>query len=448
MPALKKSPFFEFLNRREVTGFDAYMADAVADRDYIPALTLIGRVYLSPGEKRDPVIAAGYFSNAATRGDAEAKYYLALLFKDGTGVEQSDAQAFSWMRGASEGGHGPAMFELSRFYTDGTGTEVDVEKARQWLTEAASAQVPDAQFALANSLLSGPEADPVSAVPLLQGAASRGHVPSQRVLGTLYLTGADGVPPQAEEAEQLLIIAARAGDISAINNLGTAYLSGAVLQRNTETGITLLERASDAGLARATFTLARVHERGAGVPENAAKAMRLYRTAVSQGSNPARMHLGELVLSDSFPGGVAPHTAVPWVMSLVEQGENDAATSWMETQAAHGVRPAQAALGAWYLDQGLDGMRALDLLDAAASVGDVPSQFKLGAALTTGVAGQIDYVQAHKWLNIAATSGHQEATQMRDAITDLMTPDQIAEAQGLTRTFFENARIAPVPTKP
>ena len=418
-----------------------------ADKDHLPALTLIGRVFLSPGQDRDPVKAADFFKNAATRGDAEAKYYLGLLFQDGVGVIQNDAEAFSWMRGASEGGYGPAMLALSRYYTDGRGTDPDLDKARDWLTEAASAQVPEAQFALANSYLTGPNADPVSAVPLLQSAATRGHVPSQRALGTLYLTGAGDVSVQAEQAEQLLRAAAQAGDIAAINNLGTAYLTGDVLTRDVATGVTLLERASDAGLARATFTLAQVYDLGAGVPRDETRAIRLYRTADAQGSLPAKMHLAELVLSEAYPGGIAPHTAVPWIMTRMQNGGDDAAADWLELQASNGVRPAQAALGAWYLKQGTQIDRAIELLEAAAIAGHVPSQFQLGPALTTGLAGKIDYVQAHSWLNIAATSGQGEAAQMRDAITDLMTPEQIAEAQGMARTFFENARRMPVPAK-
>lgn len=420
-----------------------------ADQGHLPAFTLMGRVYLSPGEGRSPETAARVLRIAATRGDAEAKYYMGILYKDGVGVSKEQQQAFAWMQGASEGGYGPAMLELSRFFADGIGTIPDTEKARHWLSEAANASVPEAQFAQANELLYGAQPNPAKAVPLLASAAQRGFVPAQRVLGTLYLTGADGVDVQADLAEQLLIAAARSGDLSAINNLGTAYLSGAVLDQNFETAITLLERASDANLARATFTLARVYDRGAGVPADSKRAMRLYRLAVQQGSLPARKHLAELVLADQFPENIAPHSAVPWVMALVEAGGRDDAIAWMEKQADSGVRPAQAALGAWYIEQDGKGARALVLLEAAARNGHVPSQFRIGSAMTTGAGGaKIDYVQAHKWLNVAATSGHVQAMEIRDAITDLMTPEQIADAQSRTRAFFDTARSVPASQKP
>ncbi|WP_189371736.1 tetratricopeptide repeat protein [Tateyamaria omphalii] len=419
-----------------------------AENHHLPAITLMARVYLTAGETRDPKRAAGLLRNAATRGDAEAKYYLGLLYKDGVGVEQDTEKAFSWMLGAGEGGHGPAQFELSRFYANGVGTAPDTQAARHWLNEAAASAVPEAQFAKGNELLSDPDAKATAAIEMLASAAERGFAPAQSTLGTLYLTGVPGQPVDAERAERWLRAAAMAGNLSAINNLGSAYLSGAVLNQDIPTAITLLERASDAGLARATFTLAQVYDKGAGVAPESQKAMRLYRIAVDQGSTPARIHLGELVLSGDFPGSLAPHTAVPWVMALAETDERADAIIWMEEHASKGIRPAQAALGAWYLEQPEKGERAMALLEAAAAAGHVPSQFKLGIALTNGAGiGVIDYVLAHKWLNIAATSGHADAIKTRAAVTDLMTAEQIADAHSRTRAFFDDVRAAPLPLK-
>ena len=41
-----------------------------------------------------------------------------------------------------------------------------------------------------------------------------------------------------------------------------------------------------------------------------------------------------------------------------------------------------------------------------------------------------DYVSAHMWLNLAAATGLERASQERDALAaEKMTPEQIAEAQ-------------------
>jgi len=42
-----------------------------------------------------------------------------------------------------------------------------------------------------------------------------------------------------------------------------------------------------------------------------------------------------------------------------------------------------------------------------------------------------DYVEAHKWFNLAAAQGNLSAAGNRDWLAKKMTPDQIAEAQRL-----------------
>jgi hypothetical protein len=47
-----------------------------------------------------------------------------------------------------------------------------------------------------------------------------------------------------------------------------------------------------------------------------------------------------------------------------------------------------------------------------------------------------DYVQAYKWFNLAAAQGSEGAKKAHDLLRPLMTPEQIAEAQRLSRAFF------------
>jgi TPR repeat protein len=46
-----------------------------------------------------------------------------------------------------------------------------------------------------------------------------------------------------------------------------------------------------------------------------------------------------------------------------------------------------------------------------------------------------DYVEAHKWYNLAAAQGEKIASNNRDSIAKEMTPEQIAEAQKLAREW-------------
>lgn len=75
-------------------------------------------------------------------------------------------------------------------------------------------------------------------------------------------------------------------------------------------------------------------------------------------------------------------------------------------------------------------------LGAAAS-GDTVALYDLGIAFSTGSHGApCDLVEAHKWLNLAAVNGHEEASWCRADISDEMTAREIAEAQRRAREWL------------
>jgi len=79
---------------------------------------------------------------------------------------------------------------------------------------------------------------------------------------------------------------------------------------------------------------------------------------------------------------------------------------------------------------------------ADAAAGDVRALFDLGVAYSTGLGGTpIDLVEAHKWFNLAALNGSEEAQMCRADIADEMTAREIAEAQRQARAWL--ADIAP-----
>ena len=80
---------------------------------------------------------------------------------------------------------------------------------------------------------------------------------------------------------------------------------------------------------------------------------------------------------------------------------------------------------------------------AAAGGGDPGAYYDLGIAFSTGSHGaQCDLVEAHKWFNLAAVDGHEEAAQCRADISDEMTAREIAEAQRRAREWLSASRRA------
>lgn len=62
--------------------------------------------------------------------------------------------------------------------------------------------------------------------------------------------------------------------------------------------------------------------------------------------------------------------------------------------------------------------------------------FELGLSHATGVGAEVDYVEAHKWFNIAALRGDAEAKQRRQELTAMMTQSQVSAAQRAAREWL------------
>lgn len=81
---------------------------------------------------------------------------------------------------------------------------------------------------------------------------------------------------------------------------------------------------------------------------------------------------------------------------------------------------------AW--DEGRPGAALTELRSAAAS-GDRRAMLALGRRFIQGLGAPQDYVEAHKWLNLAASRGEAAALRERDALAAKMTAEQVATAQ-------------------
>ena len=426
---------------RDLEGAAFWLEKAAAQR-FVAAENLLARLYLSApqdGDLYQPERAVQLFARAAARGMAESQYYMGLIHRDGLAVETNLETAFNWLLAAAEQDHQEAQFAVSRAYSRGEGVAKDTDTAVHWLTLAAENGHTSAQFNLARAYDEGrgvPLDRDVSLV-WLKRAAEAGHVLSQRALGQRYMTG-DDVPANPSEAMTWLSAAAKRGDAVAMTLLGDAFGGGYGIAKDPENAWAWYNQASNSEYGRATAAIADMLARGDGRPVDLEAALKTYRTALDQGYTPAQVALGQLAGGGKLDGLVAPHTVVPWAFAAAGEGDN-AARDWLKKQAENGIRPAQTAWAIWLMEQDNSPQDAVPFFELAAQAGDVEAQFRLGQMLTTGDGGTQDYVLAHAWLNIAATGGHSKAAELRGTVTDLMTAEQIAEAQTMARQFFEDA---------
>ena len=89
------------------------------------------------------------------------------------------------------------------------------------------------------------------------------------------------------------------------------------------------------------------------------------------------------------------------------------------------------------LDLELNG--AVQAILARAADGDPDALYDLGLLYATGKEGITpDYVEAHKWFNLAALSGVDEAKLEREELARDMSRTEISEAQKQARAWLQS----------
>lgn len=65
--------------------------------------------------------------------------------------------------------------------------------------------------------------------------------------------------------------------------------------------------------------------------------------------------------------------------------------------------------------------------------------YRAGLACATGTGTDLDLVEAHKWFNLAAVRGHEEARIQRQEMADILTPEEVKIALRAARDWLRLA---------
>ncbi|MEP2785134.1 MAG: SEL1-like repeat protein [Pseudoruegeria sp.] len=410
-----------------------------AETGHNEALLGLGKIYLNgEGVTADPALAEGFLRQAAEKDEREAQLLLARLYLQGAPDFAPNLEAsLTLYNTAAEAGNPQAQFALALLYGQDQFGIRDNEKSLFWLGQAADNGDVQAQFNLARNLESGfgIAQDPEAAIARYRQAAQGGHVTAQRIMGAKYLL--DEIPePIPGRAMTLLEAAALTGDAAAQSNLGYAFATGTKATRNDVTAAGWYQMAADQGFSPATAALGSFYETGRGVEVDLEKAATLYRIAAGQGNAQAAAQLGGMVANGSPATLRAEENSLLWVLTAAVSG-NDTATDWLQAQAADGNADAKGLLAELYIEGHVatpEGIDPITLLKESATQGFSEAQHRLGAMYVTGESGlPADYLSAYMWHNLAAARGYQQSAEARDLIAKLMTPEQISEAQTMTR---------------
>jgi len=89
-------------------------------------------------DKGDYESALSLFHTAAAKGSTDAQIMLGVMYENGRGVPQSDAEALRWLRLAAEQNDALAQYMLGMMHKNGKGVPQDYAKAHMWWNLASA----------------------------------------------------------------------------------------------------------------------------------------------------------------------------------------------------------------------------------------------------------------------------------------------------------------------
>jgi uncharacterized protein len=116
----------------------------------------------------------------------------------------------------------------------------------------------------------------------------------------------------------------------------------------------------------------------------------------------------------------------------------DAELDQLRQAAEQGDVQAQNELGGrYFIGKGvpMDPAEAAKWLKLAAEQGHDGAQAVLAGMYYNGNGVPKDRVMAHMWANLSASKGDETFKKLRDALANMLTPDQLAEAERMAREW-------------
>lgn len=245
-------------------------------------------------ENEDYDAAIPILEEAARQGSAEAQNELGKCYTFGTGVEQSDEEAFKYFQMAADQGYAKSLNNVANYYATGNVVDQDDAKAFEFYKLAADQGLPNAQCALGfyyeNGI--GVEQDLEEAVKYFQLAAEQGFADAQNNLALCYLNGT-GIPQDVKEAIKLFQLAADQGNAAAQNTLGYCYSEGLGVEQDDEKAVQYYQLSADQGDPDGIYNLGYGFYYGEGVEQDYEKALDLFHQAAEMGQANAIFLIGE-----------------------------------------------------------------------------------------------------------------------------------------------------------
>ena len=241
--------------------------------------------------KKDFSKAFEWYHTSAEHGFASAQNSLGQAYQFGRGVERNIIEAVKWYRMAGDQNNAAALFNLGYIYDFADGVPQNYVEAAYWYQKAADLGLKEAQANLAYLYEQGlgVKQDYNLAAKYYMVAADQGSLMAQNQLGMLYHYGL-GVKKDDAVATKWWLKAANGGYAPSQATMGTLYY----YSQDYDNALGFFTASAKQGNPTAQFYMGLMYEKGTGVKQDLAVAVKWYRMAAQQGNVDAKKKLTEL----------------------------------------------------------------------------------------------------------------------------------------------------------
>ncbi len=374
----------------------------------------------------------------AQNKDPLAQYAVAMMYKRGVGVKQSQSDALHWFTQSAQGGYAASQLRVGKILSTGTLAQTDYQKAAEYFTKAALQNDKDAQFLLAlcyeNGI--GVKQSSQEALTWYNKAIQNGldapllNALSQKTISSKkHATKSDFVT---------LKLAAEQGDFDAQYQVALHYVNAQETTQDDAQALYWLQKAAEQQNTQAMTYLAWMAMLGLGIPQNTAQAVHYFVNA----HQPEELKDTPISFAPSQTQVDAKARAIALYeqgIDLLERHEDSAsiklAINLLEQAAKSNNAQAQAKLahcyqtGEWVIQ---NKEKAAKYYEKAARNGNSEAQYKLGWIYFNGDGVSKNVAQSYYWFNLASAYGGARAKSAKNFVLSQMDANQLATAEKLS----------------
>jgi TPR repeat protein len=223
---------------------------------------------------------------AAKNGNAEAQYFLGVIYEEGKGTERDIPKSIEWYTKASENNNANSSYKLAWIYLIGEHLSQNLRKAFQFFKRASDMGHMESTGILNMNIKDEylEQTNRQTIIEMLQEGASSGNITAQFTLGLHYLNSHHHTDGNFSEEIRWFTMASKGGYSKAFYQLGQIYEDSHFELQDCEEAIRLYHIAASKGNEDALYRIARIYHRGQGVVQRYSKAFYYYVKAAEQGN--------------------------------------------------------------------------------------------------------------------------------------------------------------------